>query len=374
MSLIETVDLCQRYGEQDILKNVNIKVERGEVFALIGSTGAGKTTLLRLIDLLDAPTSGRIYFDGTDVTELGSRRLEVRRRMAFVLQKPVVFNASVSDNIAYGLKWRGVGRSNIQTEVNQILETVGLSAYKNRNARTLSGGEVQRVAIARAIATKPEVLLLDEPTANLDPVSISRIEELIASIIHQHQTTIIIATHDMSQGQRLADRVAMLFNGEILQTGEWREVFNFPRNRQIADFVGVENILDGVIASSEGRVVTISIGDNAVEAISDYPEGEEVCACIRAEDITLALSRLSSSARNSFAGEVARVVSTGPITRIEIDCGFPLVALVTKRSAEELDLVKGKQVYASFKATGVHVIQRDITCHCEACPEPSEET
>jgi len=359
MSLIETIDLCQRYGELNILKNINIRVERGEVFALIGPTGAGKTTLLRLIDLLDSPTSGRIYFDGIDTTELGRTRLEVRRRMAFVLQKPVVFNLSVYDNIAYGLKWRGAKESSVRQKVSSILDMFDLSAYKNRNARTLSGGEVQRVAIARAIAIEPEVLLLDEPTANLDPASASRIEALITDILHRYNTTIIMATHDMSQGQRLADRVGVLLNGEILQTGDWREVFNSPQNREAADFVGVENIIDGVIGSSQDKVITIDVGANVIEAISDYAVGEDVCACIRPEDITLALSRVSSSARNSFAGEVTRVVSLGPLSRIEINCGFPLVALVTKKSAEELALEKDKQVYASFKATGVHVLKKE---------------
>jgi len=358
MPLLETVNLCQRYGEQDILKNINLRVERGEVFALIGPTGAGKTTLLRLINLLDLPRSGQIYFDGIDTAESGKTRLEVRRRMAFVLQKPVVFNTSVYDNITYGLKWRGAKESSVRQKVSSILDMFDLSAYKNRNARTLSGGEVQRVAIARAIAIEPEVLLLDEPTANLDPASASRIEALITDIIHRYNTTIIMATHDMSQGQRLADRVSVLLNGEILQTGDWREVFNSPQNREVADFVGVENIIDGVIGSSQDKVITIDVGANVIEAISDYAAGEDVCACIRPEDITLALSRVSSSARNSFAGEVTRVVSLGPLSRIEINCGFPLVALVTKKSAEELALEKDKQVYASFKATGVHVLKK----------------
>ncbi len=359
MPLIETVDLCQRHGGRDILKNINLRVERGEVFGLIGPTGAGKTTLLRLIDLIDTPSSGRIYFDGRDVTQSGKKSLEARRRMAFVLQKPIVFNTSVYDNVASGLKWRGMNKSNIRDKVNDILEMVELSAYKHRNARTLSGGEVQRVAIARAIAIEPEVLLLDEPTANLDPISASRIEELITGIIQQYTTTIVMATHDMSQGQRLADRIGVLVNGEILQTGSSTNIFTSPRNREIADFVGVENIIDGAIVSSEDRVVTIDIGDNVIEAISDYLLDEKVYACIRAEDITLALSRISSSARNSFAGKITRIVSTGPVARVEIDCDFPLVALITKRSVETLGLEKGKQVYASFKATGVHVIKRE---------------
>ena len=361
MSIIETVDLCQRRGDRDILKNINIRIERGEVFALIGPTGSGKTTLLRLLDLIDTPDRGQLYFDGTDVTESAGLRLEARRRMAFVLQKPVVFNTTVYDNITYGLRWRGMSRSDIRIRVDRVLEMVGLTADRKRNARTLSGGEVQMVAIARAIATEPEALLLDEPTANLDPVSMARIENLIASIIERHDTTIVMATHDLSQGQRLADRAGMLLDGEILQTGDWREVFNAPHSRKIADFVGVENILDGVIASNEDRVVTVDVGSNPVEALSGLPIGEKVSACIRAEEVTLALSRLSSSARNSFTGRITRVVATGPTARIEVDCGFTLAALVTRRSAEEMALEKGKSVYATFKATAVHIIRREST-------------
>jgi len=359
MSLIEIVDLHQKHGEQDTLKNINIRVDKGETFALIGPTGAGKTTLLRLIDLLDLPTSGKIYFDGTDVTESGRVRLEARRRMAFVLQKPVVFNTSVYGNIAYGLKWRGAGKSSIHQKVSSILEMVNLSAYKDRNARILSGGEAQRVAIARAIAIEPEILLLDEPTANLDPISTSRIEKLITDIVNRYNTTIIMATHDMTQGQRLADRIGVLIDGEIHQTGVSTEVFTSPRNREVAEFVGIENIINGVIVASEEGVVTIDIGGKVIEVVSDYPIGEEVCACVRPEDITLALSPAPTSARNSFTGEITRVVSVGPLTRIEIDCGFPLIALVTKRSAEELNLEITKKVYATFKATAVHTIKRD---------------
>ncbi len=358
MSLIETIDLWQRLGECDILKNINIRIERGEVFALIGPTGAGKTTLLRLIDLIDTPTVGKIFFDGEDMTASEKVRLEARRRMAFVLQKPIVFNMSVYDNIAYGLRWRGVGRSHIREKVSRILEMVGLTDYKNRNARTLSGGEVQRVAIARAIAIEPEVLLLDEPTANLDPISASRIEELIAAIIKREVITVIMATHDMSQGQRLADRISVLVNGEIIQTGGSRDVFTAPRNREVAEFVGMENILDGVVVSDGGEVTAIDINGTIIEAIADYAAGEEVSVCIRPEDVTLALSKISSSARNSIAGKVTWIVSTGPLSRVEVDCGFPLVVLVTKRSAEELGLKKGRPVYATFKATSIHVIKR----------------
>ena len=359
MAFIETRGIRQRRDGGDILKNINLRVERGEVFALIGPTGAGKTTLLRLIDLIDTPTEGRIFFDGVDVTASERVRLEARRRMAFVLQKPVVFNMSVYENIAHGLRWRGAGRRQVHERVEGILETMGLNEYRKRNARTLSGGEVQRVAIARAIATEPELLLLDEPTANLDPVSASKIEELIADIIKRDSITVIMATHDMVQGERLADRISVMMNGEIVQTGDPRSIFNTPHNRAVAELVGMENILDGTVVTNDGEMSTINIKGTIIEAVADYEVGTEVSVCMRPEDITVALARTSTSARNSLAGEVTWAVAVGPVCRIEIDCGFKLVALVTKRSAEEMGLKKGAKVFANFKVVSIHVIKRN---------------
>jgi tungstate transport system ATP-binding protein len=358
MSYIEIRDVYQRREGRDILKNINIGIDRGKIFALIGPTGAGKTTLLRLIDMLDSPSAGRIIFDGTDVTASGKARLEARRRMAFVLQKPVVFNASVYDNIAYGLKWHGLDRRQTRNKVDDILETVGMTAYRKRNARTLSGGEMQRVAIARSIATGPDVLLLDEPSANLDPLSSGKIEELIARVIRENTITVVMATHDMPQGQRLADRIGVLVGGEIVQTGGAREVFTSPSSRQVAEFVGMENIIDGVVVSAENDMVTIDVKGTPIEAVADFKPGDPVLVCIRPEDVTIALEKVCSSARNCMAGTINWTTYDGPICRVEIDCGFPLVVLVTRKSAEELGLVKGKQVYATFKAVSIHVIKQ----------------
>jgi tungstate transport system ATP-binding protein len=357
-TLVEVVDLSHSYGEQEVLKGLNLGIGKGEVFTMIGPTGAGKTTLLRIIDLLEVPGAGEIYFDGKCIPRSGKQRLEIRRRMSFIHQKPQVFNLSVYDNVACGLRWRGEEKNRIAEKVDHILEMVGLEGYENRNARTLSGGEAQRVALARSLVLEPEVLLLDEPTANLDPVSIAKIEQLISYVARQHNTTMIIATHDMSQGQQLADRIGVLLDGRLVQTGNATDIFRSPQNEEVAHFVGMENIIEGVIIANNEGIATVNINGNAIQAVSNYPAGKGVYACIRPEDITLALSSTQSSARNSFQAKVTRVTTIGPLSRVEINCGFRLIALVTKISAEELNLQVGREVYATFKATGVHIMER----------------
>jgi tungstate transport system ATP-binding protein len=358
MSLIEVVDLSHGYGEREVLKDLNLGIDKGEVFALIGPTGAGKTTLLRIMGLLEPPRAGEIYFDGNSIPRSGRQRLEMRRRMSFVHQKPQVFNLSVYDNVACGLRWRGESRNTTAEKVERILETVGLEGYRNRNARTLSGGEAQRVALARSLVLEPEVLLLDEPTANLDPVSTTKIEQLISYIAGQHNTTMIMATHDMPQGQQLAGRMGVLLDGRLAQTGNVTDIFRSPQNEQVAHFVGMENIMPGVITANNEGIVTVNTGRNTIEAVSDWPTGKEVYACLRPEDITLAVSSTRSSARNSFRAKIGQVTILGPLARVEMDCGLHLVALVTRTSAEELDLRAGREVYAAFKATGVHIMER----------------
>jgi len=361
MSLIEVAGITHRYGERAVLQNVNLSVDSGEVFALIGPTGAGKTTLLRIMNLLEFPSAGEIYFGGKWIPRAGRQRLEIRRRMSFIHQKPQVFNLSVYDNVACGLRWRGEKKNKIAEKVDHILEMVELEGYKNRNARTLSGGEAQRVALARSLVLEPEVLLLDEPTANLDPVSTTKIEQLVSYVARQHNTTMIMATHDMSQGRQLADRIGVLLDGRLVQTGNAVDIFHSPQNEEVAHFVGMENIIEGVIGVSNGGIVTVNIDGNGLQAVSNCPVGKKVCACIRPEDITLALYNTQSSARNSFRGEVIRVTTLGPLSRVEMNCGFPLIALVTKISAEELNLQVGSKVFATFKATGVHIMEKEIS-------------
>ena len=361
MALIEVAGVTHKYDGRPVLQNINLSVDRGDVFVLIGPMGAGKTTLLRIVDLLEIPGTGEIYFDGIRIPQSGKQRLEIRRRISFIHQKPQVFNLSVYDNVACGLRWRGVEKNRIAGKVDHTLEMVGLEGYRNRNARTLSGGEAQRVALARSLVLEPEVLLLDEPTANLDPVSTTNIEQLISHIARQRNTTIIMATHVMSQGQQLADRIGVLLGGKLIQTGNATDIFHSPQNQQVAHFVGMENILEGIIVTNDEGIATVNIDSNAIQVVSSYPVGKEVYACIRPEDITLALSGTQSSARNSFRAKITRITFIGPLSRVEIDCGFRLVALVTKISAEELNLQAGMEVYAAFKATAVHIMEREIS-------------
>ncbi len=356
--IIETKGLMQAYEKHQVLRDINLKMERGDFLALIGPTGAGKTTLIRLLDLLETPSAGRIYFDGIDVTRSGKIRLKARRRIALVQQKPTVFDMSVFSNVACGLKFRHENKQVVQFKVERVLKMVGMSDYKNRSARTLSGGEMQRVAIARALVTEPEVLFLDEPTANLDPASVAKIEDILARIISERKSALLMTTHDMAQGQRLASKVGVLINGEILQIGTPNEIFFSPANMQIAEFVGIENILPGMIASKENELAIISVNSKEVQAITELAQGENVYVMIRPEDITITRTREVTSARNNFEGRITRVIPFGPLTRIEIDCGFPLLGVVTTRSAGELGLTPGTTIYASFKATAIHVIKR----------------
>ena len=356
MTLLRTVNLEQRAGSARLLRNINLEVARGEVFIIVGPTGAGKTTLLRMLDLLEAPAAGDIYFDGRKVTGHGVNVLEVRRRMAMVFQKPVVFNTTVYDNIAYPLKVRGVNNGTIRSRVEELLQICGLSGFAKRRARTLSGGEAQRVALARAVISDPVILFMDEPTANLDPASVKIIEDLLIGFNTRNNLTVIMTTHDLQQGQRLAQRAGVLMNGELVQMGTPQEIFRSPGDIRIAGFVGIKNILRGMVVRQESSMAAIEVKDVVIEAISDLPAGTPVDIYVRPEDIVLSLQGLQGSARNTLAGTIISVSLDGPLSTVALDCGFRLEALVTARSAMDMSLIPGQQVFATIKATAVRVL------------------
>ncbi|MFC2062417.1 ABC transporter ATP-binding protein [Chloroflexota bacterium] len=358
MTILEVHGLAKEYDGKAILRGIDIAIGVGEAFALIGPTGSGKTTLIRVLDLLETPNSGRIYFDGIDVTRNRRARLEARRRMSYVQQKPVVFTMSVYNNVSCGLKWRRERSSLVKRKVDDALELVGMSEYRSRNARTLSGGETQRVAIARALVTEPEMLFLDEPTANLDPLSTSKVEQVIASVIKDKRTAVVMATHDMTQGQQLANRIGVLLDGKLMQVGSPSEIFNSPESQQVAEFVGIGNMLPGKIIGHEDNLLRIDIGNSQIQAVSKHITDGDVYILIRPEDIILSLSSSITSARNLFRGNITKLSAVGPLTRFEIDCGFTLLGLITRSSAIDLGLEIGKEFYVSFKVTATHAIRR----------------
>ncbi len=229
MALLEVRSLSKSIGPAKILEGIDLTVERGEILGLIGPTGSGKTTLLRLINLLDEPSTGCILFDGRMVFGKPEKELLcARRKMAMVFQKPVMFKASVETNVSYGLRMRGRvdatgGEMSMSDMVEEALAAVGLSGYESRDANTLSGGETQRIALARALILQPELLLLDEPTANLDPGSAASIDNLLQRLAGS-RTAVILATHNMQQCRKLAGRVAVLQAGRLMAVGKSEEI------------------------------------------------------------------------------------------------------------------------------------------------------
>ncbi|NLB01673.1 MAG: ABC transporter ATP-binding protein [Methanomicrobiales archaeon] len=356
--MIECIDVAKRFGTTAVLAGLTARIEAGEIFAIIGPSGSGKSTLLRLIDLLDTPTEGAIRVGGTDVHREPEQSLAVRRKMGMVFQKPAVFNTTVYENVAIGLRFRGEGKVAIREKVEDVLRMVGLAGYEERRARTLSGGEMQRVALARAMVIEPEVLLLDEPTANLDPVSVALIEDLIFRLNRDRGTTIVFSTHDMYQGQRLAHRVGVLMKGMFAQVGTPREVFTLPASREVARFVGVENVVDGVVAAGENGTSVIDAGGIRIRAHSPFGAGEAVSLCIRSEEIRIAVTSGDTPGRNILPGTVTSVVPRGPFSRVTVDCGVALSSILSWKAADSLGIGEGSRVVVSFSPESVHVVRR----------------
>ncbi len=228
------------YNGRCVLDVPALEVHRGEILGLVGPTGAGKSTLLRLLNLLEAPTSGRLAFDGVWLGRPEAAPLALRRRMAMVFQRPVLITGSVSANVAYGLRIRG--QRDAQHRAQAVLAQLGLSALAHADVRTLSGGEMQRVALARALAVEPEVLLLDEPTAHLDPAHVGLIEAVVRAAAQERGMTVVWVTHNIFQARRLATRVGLLVEGKLVEVAPAHEFFEAPRRPETRAFVSGEMV------------------------------------------------------------------------------------------------------------------------------------
>jgi tungstate transport system ATP-binding protein len=217
-----------------------LDIRRGEIFALVGPSGAGKSTLLRLLNFLEPPTTGCVQFLDAKFNPSRPMPLKLSRRVTTVFQRPLLLNRSVSANVSYGLRLRG--QRNSAHRVETALDQVGLNAMARQPARTLSGGEAQRVALARAMVLQPDVLLLDEPTANLDPYNVGLIEDIAGRLNRERGTTLILVTHNVFQAKRLAHRVALLLEGQIVEITGVDTFFESPRDPRTAAFVRGEMV------------------------------------------------------------------------------------------------------------------------------------
>lgn len=227
--------LTQEYQKRRVLDIEAFEVRRGEVLGLVGPSGSGKSTLLRLLNFLEPPTSGEIHFLGQRFAPGVEMALNYRRRVTTVFQRPMLLERTVWDNVAFGLRLRG--KRDGSSSVQAVLEEVGLTQLARQRARTLSGGEAQRVALARAMVLQPEVLLLDEPTANLDPQNVSLIENIIRRINRERQASLVLVTHNIFQARRLADRVVFLLEGKIIETAPTGDFFNAPKDERTRAFI-----------------------------------------------------------------------------------------------------------------------------------------
>jgi tungstate transport system ATP-binding protein len=233
-------DVSKKYDGRCVVQVLSLGIKRGEIFSLVGPSGSGKSTLLRLLNFLEVPTTGCIHFLDSEFSNRESVPLIYRRRVTTVFQHPVLLKRTVHANVGYGLYLRGIRNSKYLIE--EALRRVGLQAYANQRATTLSGGEAQRVALARAIVIKPDVLLLDEPTANLDPYNVGMIEEIITNLNEQLGTTVLLVTHNIFQAKRLAHRTALMLEGQIIEEADVNTFFESPQDPRTTEFVRGEMI------------------------------------------------------------------------------------------------------------------------------------
>lgn len=350
--------LAVERGGRAVLEVDELEVVPGQVLAVLGPNGAGKSTLLHVLALLETPTRGEVLFDGVPVR---GDPLPYRRRMAVVFQESLLLDTSVESNVASGLVLRGVPARERERRVALWLERFAIAPLARRSGRTLSGGEAQRASLARALVMEPEVLLLDEPFAALDTPTREALMDDLERVLRDMDTATVLVTHDRAEALRLGDRLAVIIGGRVRQSGLPSEVFAAPVDEEVAAFLGTETIAPGRVRSVEGGLAVVDVQGLQVEVAAAPNLDSEVLVCLRPEDVVLSPaedSAGSSSARNRLPAVVRRVVPAGPHVRVDLDAGFPLVALITKQSLEELALVAGSRVVASFKATAVHLIPR----------------
>ena len=327
MGVLELIDLTVTHGATAVVENLDLAVDEGELFALLGPSGAGKTTLLKAVAGLHAPAAGEIRLDGSPLTDLPPEK----RNVVMVFQKPLLFPfLNVAQNIAFGLRMQNLDSREQQRRIAEILELTQLEGLGRRRIDALSGGQQQRVSLARALVLQPALLLLDEPLSNLDANLRQQMRELIQDLQAATGITTLFVTHDQSEALMIAHRMGLLLEGRLRQVGPPRELFFEPVDRAVARFFGGRNFFSGYL--EDGHLVTPA-GRFRVPA--GTANGRPLTATIRPEDI-----EVRASANGGLPGTIWRTSFEGSLTRLWVSCeGLELVALTPQRGCR-----RGQQV------------------------------
>ena len=331
-----------------------LHVGEGEIFALMGPNGAGKSTLLNTISLFTAPYAGKIVVNGRNILE-GKIQKAYRKEMTFVFPQPYLLNTTVFENIALPLKFHGIKNSGM---VDEMLQFFKIEKYRRAYPHQLSQGEKHRVVLARAFVTSPKLILLDEPFVSLDPQYKERLIQDLRRSIKLRKATAIFVSQDVNEVLALADRVAVLKNGELLQKGALIDVFTKPSCKEVADLVGVETIAEGRVEKKVDHLCFVRVGEHLLESISACCEGDSVFICLRPENLVIARTKEDNSARNHLKCTITHIEAWKLEYKITLDCGFTLVSSVTRQSLDAMQLSVGQKVYVTFKATALHLIKR----------------
>jgi len=352
MAFAELKDVTKTYGDKIVVDAVNLQIREGEILALLGPNGSGKSTTLKILAFIENPTNGEVLFQNEKVNFKNTEKERIQSTLVF--QKTTVFGTSVYNNIAYGLKIRKLPKETRDREVKKALEIVKLEGFEKRNARKLSGGEQQRVAIARALVLKTKLLLLDEPTANLDPKNVGIIEEVIDTVNRENKTTIVMATHNMFQAKKLPHRIALMDEGKIIEVGAPAEVFG-KLSKNLARFAAVDNTFTGTAKATASGTSRVDVGNGVNIEITTQRKGT-TAVFVNPQDIILSKTAIESSARNVFKGKITEITDLDSLVKLKVNVGRPFTVQITKRSFNEMELCLKAEVFITFKASSVQVL------------------
>ncbi|WP_336800251.1 ABC transporter ATP-binding protein [Kaistia sp. MMO-174] len=353
MAFLTIEKLVKTFGTQTTVKGVDLAVERGEFVTLLGPSGCGKTTILRMIAGFESATSGTIRIDGKDITDLRPNQ----RHIGMVFQAYALFpNMSVADNIAFGLKVAKKSSAEIAARVKEMLELIKLPQLGDRYPYQLSGGQQQRVALARALAVKPQILLLDEPLSALDAKIRISLREEIRAVQRALGITTIFVTHDQEEALSMSDRICVMNDGNIEQLGTPFEIYNYPKTRFVASFVGTLNILNGrVLDSTSGR---LSIDDQEIvtaRELGGASTGDTLALALRPEALSIGHANGGS---NNLTGTIDEVHFLGSVVRIRVRFKDNVVSLDTFNRPHAAPPERGQPVTVNFTREDILVLDR----------------